>query len=371
MMSSRHVQIAVSLCAVIVWLCGDAAQGQEAGAPPHVIFADPQTHDALQKDPVLASLMAQPPVELIEALMPGVNDTERLLEPAQRIALEAVQNRLRDERGVLSFVWIGAAGNLPRAAAENVRLVRNRADGKNVIVFLFTASPDRHAFLLSGPLVSRLGGKEATPDFLKFSEDPSGYVTSPGAAIVAHVLTIHARLENVAPPPSPLKVEQSATPEPTRRPGAAHLTAETAPPAVAPQENIKVEPREILIIALAASVGGLLVGLIVSLVHSHRRRSRARNIMSSHFVRSAEAPRPVSQISAPTGTVDYSMLANAMPDATTTIQERLGLAQKRLIALRESARQLQETVNASTLELLAHIEREVHELEDLRRALQG
>ncbi len=342
-----------------------------SGVSSHVVVADSQTTDALQSDPVLSSLRGQPPVELIEALMPGVNDTDRLLEPAQRLALEATQRRLRDEQGVLSFVWIGTESNLQRAAAENTRLIRNRTDGKEAIVFLFSPSPERYAFLLSGPLVGRLGGAEAAVNILNSSRDAAGYSSSPGTAIVTQILTLHARLEKLPAPPTSLKIDNDALPEESRRSGVPHLTVETAPPALAPQSNGKVEPREILIIALAASAGGLLVGLVVSLVHSRQRRSRARDIMSSHFVPSAEAPRPVGEISATPGAVDYSALAGAMPSATTSVQERLSLAQTRLIALRESAQQLQQTVNASTMTLLAHIEWELHELEQLRRALHN
>jgi hypothetical protein len=349
-----------------------SSPGESGPAIPtaQVIFADPATRDALQNDPVLKTLMSQKPVVLIEALMPGVNDGERILEPAQRSALDVIQRRLLDENGILSFVWIGKTDQIQRAAADNVRLVRDRTDGKKAIVLLYSDDPARHVFLCSGPLVDLLGGRDAASSAITFSIEPNQYRQAPGAGIVSQTATILNRIQSAAASVSGAgqQVTSPASPE-IRRSAMIHTTADTAPAAQPPERVAAVEPREILIMSLAAGAGGLLVGLLMTLSQSRKRRGRARDIMSSHFVVTEDAVAPVPASRGP-NTMDFSRVAAALPGSDASVEERLGLAQTRLLELRETARRLQQTVNQSTMELLAHVESEVAELETLRRALQ-
>ncbi len=326
----------------------------------YALFTDEETLEALNADPVLKNLQGQRPVQLISALMPGLYDEDRLLEASQRAALDGIQRRLRDDADILTFIWIGPPARLPYATADNVRLVRDRTDGQAAAVLLFTPDPARYAILCSQPLLSQFDTRESTADTLAKAPEAGAFRNAPGETLVQHIAGLAERLMAR----SAAKVDRSAPPVPAI---ARSLPPAALPAQPPPQEGI--EPREILIVALAASVGGLFVGLLLFVIQARRHKARARD-MSSHFVVAAQSPSPVPETSMEAPAPDYSALAASMPAADSSIEERLQLAQVRLLSLRQSAEQLQQTMNVTTADLLSHIEREVHELELLRQILQ-
>ncbi len=146
-------------CFALVWVSfvaggsvGFAETTKASSKRPGIIFTDDATLHAVSNEASLKLTLSKPLSQNIELVLPDVDDPARVLAARDLTQIGAILRRLAQTYGVLTYVWIGEAADLPRKVAETARLVRAHPVEAKVAVLLFTEKVAKSAFLLSNLL---------------------------------------------------------------------------------------------------------------------------------------------------------------------------------------------------------------------------